>query len=100
MSTEIALPAEAIPDPLSMKAVTELLVKHYELHEGFYDLLVQFNIGLGAVGPDVSSRSPGAMISLAKMGLIRSSAESGTAVDAGVVNPPSKLRKAKVAKKS
>jgi len=63
MSTDdIALSPEPIATPLSMRDLATVLVKHYGLHEGCYDLMIEFQIGMGAVGPNADALNPGAMI--------------------------------------
>lgn len=83
-------PVEA---PLSMRDLAGVLVKHYDLHEGHFDLLVEFQIGMGAVGPDPSALTPGAMIGVSRIGLMPSRADGPTTVDAAIVNPAKKSRK-------
>lgn len=70
-----------------MRDLTILLIKHYGIHEGCYDLLVEFQIGMGAVGPDPASLTPGAMIGVSKVGLMLAKENGSSSVDAGLVNP-------------
>lgn len=79
--------------PLSMRDLAGVLVKHYDLHEGHFDLLVEFQIGMGAVGPDPTSLTPGAMIGVSRIGLMPSKSDGPTTVDAAIVNPAKKSRK-------
>lgn len=83
-------PVEA---PLSMRDLAGVLVKHYDLHEGHFDLLVEFQIGMGAVGPDPTALTPGAMIGVSRIGLMPSRVDGPTTVDAAIVNPAKKSRK-------
>lgn len=76
-----------IESPLSMRELTVLLIKHYGIHEGTYDLLVEFQIGMGAVGPDPTSLTPGAMIGVSKVGLVLAKENGQSSVDAALVNP-------------
>ena len=76
-----------VESPLSMRDLTILLIKHYAIHEGCYDLLVEFQIGMGAVGPDPASLTPGAMIGVSKVGLMLAKENGPSSVDAGLVNP-------------
>lgn len=84
-----------VGDPLSVKDLTALLIKHYGLHEGNFDLLIEFQIGMGAFGPTPDMQAPGAMIGVSKMGLARSAQIGPLSVDAAVVNPPPKSRMTK-----
>lgn len=76
-----------IESPLSIRDLTIALIKHYGLHEGHYDLLVEFRIAVGAIGPDPSSPSPGAMIGLSRVGLTKPAAIGPISIDAAAVNP-------------
>lgn len=86
-------PVAAIDSPLSMRDLATVLVKHYGLHEGVYDLMLEFQIGTGPVGPDATSLSPGVMIGFSKIGLMPSINTGPTTVDAAIVNPEKKSRK-------
>lgn len=80
---------------LSIRDITTVLIKHYDLHEGYFDLAIEFNIGVGAVGPDPESLTPGAMVGVSKIGLIQSQNAGPKSIDASVVNPKKKSRKIK-----
>lgn len=80
-------PLLPVAPSLSMRDLTTLLIKHYELHEGCYDVLIEFQIGVGAVGPDPASLTPGAMIGVSKVGLVLAREKGQSSVDAGLVNP-------------
>ena len=75
-----------------MKEVAELLVKQYDLHEGLYDLLLEYQFAFGNFGPTPTQITPGAMIGLARLGLTRVDRLGPLTVDAGQVNPISKVR--------
>ncbi len=76
-----------------MRELAGVLIKHYDLHDGRYDLLVEFRIGTGAVGPDPAALTPGAMIGVSRVGLMPAIADGPATVDAGIINPNKKLRK-------
>lgn len=76
-----------------MRDLASVLVKHYGLTEGIYDLVVEFQIGIGAVGPDKDSLLPGAMIGVSKVGLVPTTKQGPNTVDAALINPTKKLRK-------
>lgn len=82
-----------IDPPLSMRDLTEVLIKHYGIHEGLHDLMIAYQIGMGGVGPDNASISPGVMIGVSKVGLMLSSNNGPNSVDAAIVNPAKKPRK-------
>lgn len=96
MSTDTKTPEQlsALSNPsLSMRDLASVLVKHYGLTEGIYDLVVEFQIGIGAVGPDKDSLLPGAMIGVSKVGLVPTTKQGPNTVDAALINPTKKLRK-------
>ena len=59
----------AINSPLSMKELTQVLVKHYGLPEGKYDLGIEFHIGTGPVGPSSEELVPGVILGVKSIGL-------------------------------
>lgn len=79
--------------PLSIRELTTVLIKHYELHEGHFDLSIEFNIGVGAVGPDPNALSPGAIIGVSRIGLTHSENPNPMSINAEIVNPAKKPRK-------
>ena len=88
MSTEIQKnPPRIVGEALSIRELAGLLTRHYDLHEGLYDLVVEFQIGTGAVGPDKDSVLPGAFFGISKLGLSRTDAAGPLTVDAGIANP-------------
>ena len=95
MSTESLTPSVVpvpVGTPLSMKEVAELLVKQYDLHEGLYDLLLEYQFAFGNFGPTPTQITPGAMIGLAKLGLTRVEKLGPLTVDAAQINPATKVR--------
>lgn len=71
-----------------LREITELLVKHHGLHEGLYDLALEFQIAVGAVGSDPSSIFPGAMVGVRGIGLVNTDKEGPSTVNAAEINPP------------
>ena len=86
-SPNLSSPPVPVESPLSMRDLTIVLIKHYGIHEGCYDLLVEFQIGMGAVGPNPASLTPGAMIGVSRVGLMSSKGDGQASVDASLVNP-------------
>jgi hypothetical protein len=82
----------------SLVEIAEILVKHQEFHEGLYNLSLQFQIAVGAVGPTPELITPGAMIGISRIGLSKTEKEKANihTVDAAKVNPAPK----KMARKS
>ena len=96
MSTDTKTPEQlsaSSSPPLSMRDLALVLVKHYGLTEGIYDLVVEFQIGTGAVGPDQDNLVPGAMIGVSRVGLVSTTKQGPNTVDAAQINPAKKLRK-------
>ena len=75
-----------------MKEVAELLVRHYGLHEGQYDLMVEYQIGTGPIGPQPGAQVPGLLFGVAKLGLSKVDEIGPLTVDAAVTNPVRKPR--------
>ena len=96
MSTEAKTRIQR-PNPsglsLSLRELAVLLVKHYALTEGMYDLMVEYHIGTGAVGPDKENLVPGAMIGVSRLGLVPATKPGPNTVDASAINPAKKSRK-------
>ncbi len=76
-----------------LREIAELLVKQRGLHEGIYDLAIEFNIGVGSVGGDPSAPLPGVVLGVKRIGLVKTSVHGATTVDAAKVNPPPKTKR-------
>lgn len=74
-----------------LKEITELLVKHHGLHDGLYDLSLEFQIAVGAVGPDPSSVIPGVAVGIRRIGIIQAEKTGPSTVDAAEVNPQKRI---------
>lgn len=87
---------------LSLVEMTEILIKHRGLHEGLYNLSVQFQLSFGAVGPSPEMLLPGAMMGVSGIGLSRTDADKKNpqTVNAEEVNPPPKTKRASARKKT
>lgn len=83
-----------VPDfpALTNVELTKALIKHYDVHEGKYELLVEFQLGVGSIGPDPESRLPSGVVGLSKVGLKKASVDNKLVVDAAVVNPVPKAK--------
>jgi len=97
----------AIEQPVSfdLKSLTEVLIRHLEIHEGVYQLNLGFKIGVGGFamdgGPD-SVPLPGAVVGVEGVTLARipEGVEVPNAVDAAKVNPEPKSKSRPRAKKA
>jgi len=74
-----------VENPLTIQELGKVLVKHYGLVEGKYDVLIEFGIGIGAVGPTPETRVPGAMIGVHKVGLIPTDTVTPLTIDASEI---------------
>jgi len=82
-----------IDTPLSIGEITTVLIKHYGLNEGYFDLSIEFNIGIGAVGPNPDALLPGGMFGVSRIGLVRSKNAGPLSIDAAKVNPKKRQTK-------
>ena len=78
----------------SLVELTELLVKHQKLHDGLYNLSLEFQLAVGAVGPTPELICPGAMIGVSRIGLSKTEKEKANihTIDAAKVNPAPKKK--------
>lgn len=95
---EQANPRQApVENPLTMKDLGTMLIKHYDLHEGKFDLWLEFQVGFGNVGPNQESVLPGAALGISRVGLVSSKTEGPFTIDAATVNPARRRRAARTA---
>lgn len=90
------------PSPIDAKAasvglvpLTELLIKHFGIHEGRFVLGVNLRIGVGAVpGPEGAMPLPGALMGVEGLHLVpaQDNANGPEVIDAARVNPPKRSR--------
>lgn len=79
--------SQDLPEALSLSELGALLLKHYGIHEGLYDVSVEFQIGLGAFGPDADKQLPSAIVGLSRVGLAPAAKQSPQTLDASKINP-------------
>jgi hypothetical protein len=77
-------------ESLKLKELAEILVKHYGLSEGLFDLAFAIQIGVGSFGPSEDAILPGAVVGIGGVQLIKSKKMGPHTVDASVVNPTGK----------
>jgi hypothetical protein len=70
------------------KEVVEALIKHQQLHEGIWQLTVEFGMAAQNIGANEQELKPVAILAILKLGLLRVEKESSIAADAAKVNPP------------
>lgn len=78
----------------SLVELTEILIKSQGLHDGLYNLSVQFQMAVGAVGPSPELICPGAMLGVSRLGLAKTEEkkENIHTVNAAEVNPAPKKK--------
>jgi hypothetical protein len=79
--------AEATQLMYSHKELTALLLRDQDIHEGLYDLALEFQLAVGAVGPQPDAAVPGVMVGVARIGLNKAPQKGPHTVDAAEVNP-------------
>ena len=83
------------PVNFSLRELAEILIRHQGIHSGNFELSINFQIAVGAVGPSESNVLPGAMIGVSGFGLVPAMVAGPNTVDAAIANPPPKKRAAK-----
>lgn len=84
------LPPGAIENPLSLKELAEVLVRHYKLKEGHYEAMIEFMVGMANVGPSPEKISPSSIVGISRIGLIKVQQPTVNSVDAAAANPTRK----------
>lgn len=80
------------PVNFSLRDLAEILIRHQGIHSGNYELSINFQIAVGAVGPSESNVLPGAMIGVSGFGLVPAMITGPNTVDAAIANPLPKKR--------
>lgn len=84
---------EIISEPLSIKEITKILIKHYGVHDGIFDLAIEFTVGFGPIGPNEEELYPGVALGIRKLGLAKADGTNNpNAVNAAEVNPAKKSK--------
>jgi len=74
------------------KEVVEALIRYNSIHEGLWDLYIEFGLAAANIGPGPENEySPAAIIPLKKIGIQRVEKITNLTVDAAVVNPLPKV---------
>ena len=87
------------PQILSLRELATILIKHFDYHEGLYDLGFGVQIAVGRVGPvqagpEPEAQFPGAAFGISGVGLSKANVVGPFTVDAAEVNPRSRPTKA------
>ena len=76
--------------PLTLRELGEVLVRHYKIKEGHYDVLIQYQFGAGAFGPTPEQTVPGFAIGVQAVGLAPAATIGALTIDAASVSKSSK----------
>lgn len=90
--------SEKIPNdmlPVTLREVTELLIKHFDLHDGIYEPAIDVRMAVGRVGPANDVKLPGVVVGVSGIGIVKTETESEHSVDASKVNPAPKRQRAR-----
>jgi len=68
------------------KEVVTALIKQQGLHEGIWQLTVEFGLGAANIGSE-NDLKPSAIVAVGKLGLKKLEVENNLSVDAAKVNP-------------
>lgn len=73
---------------INLQDLAALLVRHFDLHEGFYEAALKISVGVGRVPDPVQKLAvPGAVFGVSEVGLVKVEALGDRTVDAAIVNP-------------
>lgn len=103
MSTKNSSEQNIAPPPdesMNIRALTELLIRHFGHRDGLFDLVIQFQIGAGAFGPSKDDVLPSAIVGVSGVGLKQVEKPGANSVDAAIVNPAQKQKRTKRSSKS
>lgn len=79
---------------LALKELGAVLIRHYGLHEGLYDVSFEIIMGGGRFADEGGLPMPGAFIGIRQVGLVRVEKPTDNTLDASVVNPAAAVAKA------
>lgn len=82
--------AEASQYTLPYKELAEVIVKHLDIHEGFWCIFLRFGIQAANMSLNNSSFAPTAIVPVLEIGITREAELTPLGVDAAEVNPPPK----------
>ncbi len=71
----------------SYKEVVEALIRYNNIHEGLWDLYIEFGLAAANISGPGDEFSPAAIIPLKKIGIQRVEKITNLTVDAALVNP-------------
>ena len=78
---------------LDYQEVVEAVIKHQGLHEGIWQLHIEFGLGATNMATAPDQVSPVAIVPVKRIGITKVEKEGPLAVDASKVNPGPKTKK-------
>jgi len=73
--------------PVPLKEVGALLLKHYGISNGLWDIGLQINVAIGQMGQTLESAQPGAMFTVPSMVLTPATVVGPMTLNAAELNP-------------
>jgi len=73
--------------PLEPKELLGLMIRHFGIREGLYDLSVRFKIATGTIGPKEDRLLPGVMIGISSFEVVPVEHRGPNTLDAAECNP-------------
>ena len=70
-----------------LKELTVLMLKDQKIHEGQWQILVNFGFGAANIGPNEAELAPAALVPVMGVGIQKVSEKTPLSVDATEVNP-------------
>ena len=89
--------SEATQYAFDLKEVGIMLIKQKEIHSGLWDVSFDLTISVGVMGPAPETAFPTAMVQVTKALLMKHAdglPPAATTIDAAIVNPSSRAKKA------
>jgi hypothetical protein len=76
------------PQFISLQEMGVYLVKHFDLHQGLWDVTFEMQIGVGQFGQGPADILPGSMMRISRVGLTPAlNGKTHLTVDAAEINP-------------
>lgn len=96
MSTDHVNEIGEVPDyDLTLPEIGVILIRHFGLKSGLFDVAVQMKIGTGAFSPDSDNVYPSAIVGVSGIGLKKVEKPGPNTVDASTVSSSTKPKPSK-----
>lgn len=91
-STESSVTKKPVAEPLDIKELTGVLIKHYKKKTGHYEIGPEFAFTVGQAGPNPNKIMPTVMVGLSRIALVEVSGPTRMSVDAESMQKNKKIR--------